>query len=402
MAPLTGISPGRAERKPPLAGKNLKGFMIRKVFASVLLVLVIVGVLAGTKVIQIRTLLAAAKSMGPPPESVSTVTVQEQQWQNTLSAIGSIAAVQGVNVTTEVPGTVVDIKFDPGAVVEKGALLLRLDTSAEEAQLRAAEAQVELAKVNAERERTLRSQQMVSQSELDTAEATLKQNQANADAIRAVIEKKTIRAPFAGRLGIRQVNLGQYLDVGKPIVSLQSLTPVYANFSLPQQELAKLSTGMRVRLTTDTYPGRQFEGKLTAYNPDLDQSTRSITLQATMENADQALRPGMFAQIEVLLPQEDKVLVVPITSVLSAPFGDSVFIVESKETTPGAKPALVVRQQFVRTGRTRGDFITIESGLKPGERIVSAGAFKLHNGSSVVENNSIVPPAEQNPHPADS
>lgn len=376
--------------------------MIRKIIFSLILVLAIVGVLAGTKVLQIRTLMAAAKSMTPPAESVSTVVVQEQQWQDTLTAIGSVTAVQGVNVTTEVAGTVTEIAFESGAVVAKGALLLRLDTSSEVAQLRALEAQVELARLNVERERTLRGQQMVSQSELDTAEATLKQNQANADAIRAAIEKKTIHAPFAGRLGIRLVNLGQYLDVGKPIVSLQSLTPVYANFSLPQQELARLATGMRVRVTTDTYPGRQFEGSLTALNPDLDQTTRSISLQATFDNADLALRPGMFAQVEVLMPHEDKVLVVPITAVLSAPFGDSVYVVESKESPTGGKAGLTVRQQFIRTGRTRGDFITVESGVKAGDRIVSSGVFKLRNGMAVVENNKVVPPSEQSPKPSDS
>src|SRR5579859_990306 len=266
--------------------------MIRKVFFSLILVLVIVGLLAGTKVLQIRTLLAAAKSMTPPAESVSTVVVQEQQWQDTLKAIGSVTAVQGVNVTTEVAGTVTEIAFESGAVVAKGALLLRLDTSSEVAQLRALEAQVELARLNVERERTLRGQQMVSQSELDNAEATLKQNQANADAIRAAIEKKTIHAPFAGRLGIRLVNLGQYLDVGKPIVSLQSLSPVYADFSLPQQELSRVSTRMRVRLSVDAFPDRRFEGKLTTINPDLDATTRSVGLQATIDNLDQTLRPG--------------------------------------------------------------------------------------------------------------
>ncbi len=234
-------------------------------------------------------------------------------------------------VTPEIPGIVREIAFESGAVVAKGDLLVRLDTSSEEAQLRALEAQEELARLNLARERTLRSQNMVSQSELETAEATLKQNQANADNIRATIEKKTIRAPFAGRLGIRLVNLGQYLDTGKPIVSLQSLTPVYADFSLPQQELARLKTGMAGALvTTDAFPGRAFEGTLTAINPDLDPSTRSVGLQATFENAEQLLRPGMFARVEVLLPEEQTVLAIPATSVLSAPYGDSVYVVESQ------------------------------------------------------------------------
>jgi membrane fusion protein (multidrug efflux system) len=243
---------------------------------------------------------------------------------------------------------------------------------------------------------------MVPQSELDTAEATLKQTQGMADATRATIEKKTIRAPFAGRLGIRLVNLGQYLDTGKPIVSLQSLAPIYVDFSLPQQELARLKTGMPVRVTTDAYPDRQFDGKLTAINPDLDSQTRSVGLQATFENADQLLRPGMFARVEVLLPNEQSVVAIPATSILSAPYGDSVYVIEPAPDKGNGKPGLVVRQKFIRTGRTRGDFVSVESGLKAGERIVSAGIFKLRNGMSVIENNELAPKNALAPNPSDS
>lgn len=376
--------------------------MKSKIAIAICVVLLVVGALAGIKMLQIRTLMAAGKSFAQPPETVSSVVVREEKWQSTFTAIGSIAAVQGVTVTPELAGTITEIGFEAGAVVNKGDLLVRLDTSSEAAQLRALEAQVELARVNLERERTLRSQQMVSQSDLDTAEATLKQNQANADAVKAAIDKKTIRAPFAGRLGIRLVNLGQYLDTGKPIVSLQSLAPVYVDFSLPQQELARLQIGMRVRLSTDAYPGRTFEGALTTISPDLDQPTRSVSLQATLENPERLLRPGMFAQVEVLLPEEKNEVVIPITAVLSAPFGDSVYVIEPKAAAAGGKEELEVRQQFVRTGRTRGDFIAVESGLKPGARIVSAGLFKLRNGMAVVENNNVAPKAEVAPRPSDS
>jgi membrane fusion protein, multidrug efflux system len=376
--------------------------MIRKIAIAVVLVLLVLGGLAGTKILQIRTLMAGAKAAAPPAESVSSAVAHEEKWQASLTAIGSITAEQGVAVTTDTPGIVREIAFHSGALVSKGDLLVRLDTSAEEAQLRALEAQVELARLNVDRERTLRGAGMNSQADLDTAESTLKQTRGSADAVRAVIEKKTIRAPFAGRLGIRTVNLGQYLDVGKPIVSLQSLSPVHADFSLPQQELARLKTGMKVRVTTDTYPGREFEGTLTAINPDLDQSTRSVTLQATFENADQLLRPGMFARAEVLLPEEQKVLVVPATSVLSAPYGDSVYVIESKPGKDAAKPELTVRQQFVRTGRARGDFLSVETGLKAGERVVASGVFKLRNGMSVIENNEMAPKISETPRPADS
>ena len=271
-----------------------------------------------------------------------------------------------------------------------------------EFQKKLLEAQVELAGINLGRVRTLREANMVSQADLDTAEATLKEDQSNANAIRATIEKKTIRAPFAGRLGIRQVNLGQYLDSGKPIVSLQSLAPIYATFSLPQQDLALLQTGMPVRVQVDAYPNRTFEGTLSAINPDLDASTRSVSVQATFANADQVLRPGMFAKIEVVLPELKDVLVIPATAILSAPYGDSVYVVESKAAGQGGKTSLTVRQQFIRVGRVRGDYLTVESGLKTGEKVVSAGAFKLRNGMAVIENNDIAPKASLAPRPADS
>lgn len=376
--------------------------MTRKISIAIFIVLLVAGALAGVKTLQFRKLIADGKSFAPPPESVSSVVVREDKWQGVLSAIGSIAAVQGVTITPEIAGIIREIAFESGAVVAKGDLLVRLDTSAEEAQLRALEAQEELARLNLERERSLRSQNMVSQAALDAAEATLKQTQGNADTIRATIQKKTIRAPFAGRLGIRLVNLGQYLDTGKPIVSLQSLTPVYADFSLPQQELARLKNGMSVRVTTDAYPERQFEGRLTAINPDLDPQTRSVGLQATLTNSEQLLRPGMFARVEVLLPEEQPVLVIPATAVLSATYGDSVYVIESTPDQKHDKEGLVVRQQFIRTGRARGDFVSVESGLKAGERVVSAGIFKLRNGMAVTENNELVPKADLAPRPADS
>ncbi len=376
--------------------------MKAKIALAVLVVLVVIGGLAGVKALQIRKMVAAMQAMPLPAETVSATTVHEEKWQGKLTAIGTIAAVQGVNVTAEIPGLVREITFDSGAVVKAGEVLVRLDTSSEEAQLRAMEAQLELARLNVERERKLRSENMVSQAELDTAEATVKQCQANADAIRTTIDKKTIRAPFAGRLGIRQINLGQYLEAGRAVVSLQSLTPVYVDFSLPQQDLAVLRTGMRVRLGLDAYPDRAFEGALSAINPDVDQSTRAVGLQATFDNADQLLRPGMFARVSVLLPEETNVLVIPITAVLSAPYGDSVYVIEPDTTNPKNKSGLKVRQQIVRTGEERGDFVAVEAGVKAGERIVSAGVFKLRNDMPVVENNQVSPKASEAPRPADS
>jgi membrane fusion protein (multidrug efflux system) len=264
------------------------------------------------------------------------------------------------------------------------------------------EAQVELALTNLARFKVLRAEKTVSQAELDQAEATLKQTQANADATRAVIAKKTIRAPFAGTLGIRQVNPGQYLEAGKLIVSLQSLAPVYGDFSLPQQELSRIKTGLTVRATADAYPGRSFSGTLTAINPDLDTATRSLRVQATFANAEQLLRPGMFARMEIVFAEERDVLTIPATAILSAPYGDSVYLIEEKSSTNNAPVELVVRQQFIRVGNSRGDYVSVISGLKAGEKVATSGIFKLRNDARVVENNQISPPSSKKPNPSDS
>ena len=376
--------------------------MIRKLVLAVVIVLLIGGGLAGIKALQIKALMKAGAAFAPPPESVASAIVREEKWQKSLTAIGSVVAIQGVTITPELAGTVREIAFESGATVAQGDLLVRFDTSTEQAQLRAIEAQLELARINLTREKKLREQNMVPQSELDAAEATMKQQQADADAIQAVIEKKTIHAPFAGQLGIRQVNMGQYLDAGKPIVWLQTVNPVYADFSLPQQDLSQLSNGMPVRLQIDAYPGRTFQGTLSALSPGLDQATRSVSLRATFDNPNQLLRPGMFARAEVMLPEQNDVLVVPAASVLRAPSGDSVFVIEQPTGTSGAKTPEKVRQQLVRLGMERGDFVSVESGLKPGERIVSAGQFKLRTGMVVIENNDVAPKTAEAPHPSDS
>jgi membrane fusion protein (multidrug efflux system) len=376
--------------------------MKKKILFAVVLVLLIIGVLAGIKVMQIRTLMAAGKTFVPPPETISSAIATEEKWQDTLSAVGSITAAQGVDVSTEISGIVREIAFESGSVVTNGALLIKLDTSSEEAQLRAVEAQAELARVNAERSRELSDAKTISQAEFDAAQATLKETRANADNIKATIAKKTIRAPFAGRVGIRLVNLGQFLDMGKPVASLQSLEPMHADFSLPQQSFSKLAEGMAIHLFTDAYPGKRFEGNLTAINPAFDETTRSVRLQATFDNQEKLLRAGMFARVEVLLPSEQNVLAIPATSILSAPFGDSVYVIESKPADTNGPAGLVARQQFIKTGRSLGDFISVESGLKPGEKVASSGLFKLRNGISVVGNNELAPQPKLAPKPSDS
>jgi membrane fusion protein (multidrug efflux system) len=373
-----------------------------KIVIAIVAVLVIVGALAGTKALQIKKLTSMPWTQ--PPETIASAVAHSEKWQDSFSAVGSISAVQGVTLTPEIAGTISQIAFESGAVVKKGDLIVKFDTRTEEAQLKAANAQLEWAKVSAERARKLRTDSTVSQSELDQAEASFQQAKANADAIQALIDKKTIRSPFAGKLGIRQINLGEYVDAGKPIVSLQSLTPVYADFSLPQQDLSQLKTGMVVRISMDAYTNKQFEGILTALNPNLDETTRSVRLQATLDNPDQLLRPGMFARVEVLLPNTQDVLVIPATAILSAPYGDSVYLVEQSTNAPVGTngPGLIAKQQFVRVGRARGDFVSVESGLKDGDHVVSAGLFKLRNQAPVLENNEISPKPNEKPKPSDS
>jgi membrane fusion protein, multidrug efflux system len=376
---------------------------VRYIFGGLGVVLLVLMILAGIKVAQIHKMMSGSWAM--PPETISSAIAQSEQWQDTLSAVGSINAAQGVIVAPEVPGTVSEIDFESGATARKGELLVKLDTSSEDAQLRAAQAQVDWAKVSADRLEKLRADNTVSQSELDQAQAALKQAKANADTIQSTIDKKTIRAPFDGKLGIRLVNLGEQLPVGKGIVSLQSLSPVFIDFSLPQQDLAQLTPGLKVRVTTDTYLDKSFEGELTAVNPDLDPVTRSVRVRAQLQNADHLLRPGMFARAEILLPQTKPVLAVPATAILSAPFGDSVFVIVTAAQagiTNMASTNLVAQQKFVRTGRTHGDFISIESGLESGDRIATAGIFKLRNGVAVQENNEDSPKPSMSPTPPNS
>jgi membrane fusion protein, multidrug efflux system len=372
----------------------------RKTILFIIALAVVFLLLAGIKALQIHTLITIDHAL--PPEAVTTAEVREELWEPTIEAVGSLTAVQGVTVSAEIPGKVVKISFEAGAVAKAGDLLVQLDTSVEEAQLRSAEASVALARLNFERARTLRANNTNSQSDLDAADAQAKQAVAQADNIRATIAKKTLRAPFDGRLGMRLVNLGQTLKEGEAIVSLQALDPIYANFLLPQQRLTQLAVNQPVRLTTDALNGDVIGGEITAINPEVDSATRNIRVQATFTNANERLRPGMFASITVVLPAKEKILAIPGTSVLHGPGGDTVFVVEDGKNEKTGKMEKLVRQQPVRTGEKRGDFVAITSGLKAGETVVSSGVFKLHKDSAVLINNSLAPDAQIAPKPDDT
>ena len=352
-----------------------------------------------TKTLQIVKMTSAGQQ-GMPPTIVTSAEVKQENWPPLLSAVGSVSAVQGATISSELPGTVAEVGFESGAVVKKGDLLVRFDTSAEEAQLRSADADTELAKADLERARDLAARKVISKAELDSAESKFKQKSAMTENMRAIIAKKTMQAPFDGVAGIRMVNVGQMVKAGDQIVPLQSLDPVYVDFALPQQRLADLSNGLEVNMHTDAFPGRVFHGTLTAINSAVDVATRNVTLQGTFPNSDHKLRPGMFAKVDVILPRKEPVLAIPATAISYAPYGDSVFVIEKKKDEKTGKESQVIRQQFIRTGETRGDFVTVTQGLKPGETVVSSGVFKLRNGMPVVINNELAPKPEISPTPA--
>ncbi len=349
---------------------------------------VAVAALATAKAIQIRAAMAAMSKMAPPPTAVTTAIAKRERWQPALSAIGSLKAVNGVTVSTDLAGIVSEIAFQSGTPVKKGDLLVKLDTKQEEAQLRSAEARRDLAKVNLDRQRELVKDGAVAQSEYDSAETEYRRAVAAVDEARALIARKTIVAPFDGLLGIRQVDLGQYLNVGAPVVPLQSVHPIHVEFALPQQNLDQIAVGQKLRLKAAGLGGEQFEGEITAIDSRLDEATRNIAIQGTIKNEDGKLRPGMFVNVEVLLPEKE-VISIPASSISYAPYGNSVFVVKNGR----------VQQQFVTLGQTRGDQVAVLSGLHEGDEVVSSGAFKLRSGLPVQVNNNVQPGNEANPNP---
>jgi membrane fusion protein (multidrug efflux system) len=372
----------------------------RQWLTAVLGLLVVVGALVGVKAGQIGLMIASGKTFSPPPESVTSALVRADEWQPSHPATGSVVAVHGVTLGAELPGTVREIDFDSGMSVKRGAVLVRLDTSTEEAQLVAARADATLARLALERARSLRQEDVNTPADLEAAEARALQSGAAVVGLEAAIAKKTIRAPFDGRVAIRQIEVGQVVTPGTPVASLQSVDPTFVDFWLPQQALATLRVGQQVRLRSDTYPGASWDGRLTTINPEIDQATRNVRLRATFGNADGRLRPGMYANVEVLSADRQPVLLVPATAAIYAPYGDSVFVLESSAEA-GKPPATVARQRFVRLGERRGDLVAVVSGLKAGETVVSSGAFKLRNGVTVAVHDDQAPDAQLDPRPVD-
>ena len=376
--------------------------MTKRIIFTILGVLVLIGILGGIKGLQINRMIAIGSQSSPPPETVTTAVVQTESWEALVTSVGSLEAVQGVMLTAELPGKVMRIAFQPGTKVKAGDLLLQQDISSEQAQLRAAEAAVALTKLELERSSKLLGKKAVAQAKYDSDDALHKQALAQIEGIRATIRKKTIRAPFAGSLGIRLVNLGQVINEGEPIVSLQTLDPIFVNFSLPQQQLAQVKPDLKVRVSTDALAGQVIEGEITAISPDVDVATRSIRVQATVANSQERLRPGMFVNVAVVLPAREEVLAIPTTAVLYAPYGDMVFVVHEKQNEKDVQPVNVIRQKIVQLGEKRGDFVAIVSGLDNGETVVSTGVFKLRNEQAVVVDNTLAPAFKLTPKPEDS
>ena len=393
---LLSRNPVSSAPTTPPARKRSRG----AIFKAVLGIIVVFAVVVGIKALQIVKMTHMA--MTPPPTTVSSTVVKEEEWAPTLSSVGSVAAVQGAVVSTELGGVVAEVRFQNGGVAKKDDVLVRLDTSSEEAQLKTAQADVDLARNDLARAHDLAARKVISRAELDAAESKFKQKQGTVDNMRAMMTKKELRAPFDGQLGIRQVNVGQMINAGQQVVSLQALDPVFVDFALPQQYLGHLSQGLEVKVKTDAAPGREFVGKLTAINSAVDPVTRNVALQATLENHEGALHPGLFAKVEVVLPEKNKTLVIPGSAGSYAPFGDSVYVIEKKQDEKTKSDTQVLRQAFVRVGEARGDFVSITQGVKAGDTIVGTGVFKLRNGIPVVINNDLAPKPQENPKPPDT
>lgn len=371
----------------------------KQVLIALAALLAVLLVLGGIKGAQIGAMIEAGESYQPPPEAVTTAPVVSARWGSSITAIGSVQPVMGVMLTAEIPGTVRQIRFESGQEVREGDLLLRIDTSTERAELTAAKADATLAEAELGRTRNLLARDARSQADLDVAVAKAARARAAVRNVSSVISKKTIRAPFSGRLGIRKVDVGEFLQPGTQIVALDRADPAYVDFRVPQQDLAKIEVGQEVTITADTFGDRAWTGKVDSIDARIDPNTRNVLIRAIVENPDGRLRPGMFVDVEVMLRGQRDVLLIPETALLYAPYGDSVFLVRGSESEAEGQAELTAEQVFVRVGERRGDLRAIDSGLEAGQTVVSTGAFKLQNGMAVVVNNALAPEVSENPTP---
>jgi len=376
--------------------------MLKKILIAGIAVTLLVGALVFVKLGQFATMGEAASKMAFPPETVTASTASDDQWEQFIPATASVSPVQGVLVSAEAGGRVTKIKFDSDDSVIEGQVLVQLDTSSENAQLASNKASAAQARADLKRVRSLIAKNLVSEDAVDRATTQVKETEAQVEVIKASLDKKTIRAAFAGRLGIRQVNQGQILSIGDPIVALQMLNRVYVDFSVPQQKMLQIARDMKVRVKSDATPDDVFNGEITAVNLEVDSLTRNVQVRAVVENPDEKLRTGMFVNVELILPDTLNVLPIPATAVLYAPFGNSVFVIDEKKNAETGETQKVLRQQFVILGQARGDYVDVTDGLKNGETVVTSGVFKLRSGLQVVIDNTLAPKASLEPNPKDS
>lgn len=375
--------------------------MAKRMSLMLAVVAVVLSTLGFVKFRQIHSAVQASASFQPPPEAVTSTIARQEQWPATMAVIGTMEAVHGVVVSADLPGTVDRINFESGETVHAGDVLVELDTRQERAQLAAIEAQRDLARINYTRMQQLANEGVISRVEYDQATAQQKQTEANVEEIRATIQRKTIRAPFSGVLGIRKVNLGQYLAAGNPIVSLQSLNPIYVDFGVPQQEAGKVRVGGALHLTSEEVGGQIFTARVTALDSVVNQATRNIQVQATLSNPNGKLKPGMFVQVELGVGASRQAVTLPASAISYAPYGDSVFVITDLKD-PKGQSYRGVRQQFVKIVASRGDQVAILSGVNPGDEVVTSGVFKLRNGAAVRVNNKVQPENNPAPKPQDS
>ncbi len=374
--------------------------MKKRMVIMLAIVSIVFGGIFGVKAVKAR-MSQKYMSFKQPPAAITALKVTQQPWQPQIKAVGSLRAYRGVDVTSEIAGLVREIRFKSGQQVKEGMVLVRLNADADIAQLRAFQASADLASTTLARDKKQFAVQAVSQAALDAEEADLRSKTAGVAQQRALVYKKTIRAPFSGRLGISTVNLGQYLNPGEKIVTLQQLDPLYVDFYLPQQELSRVARGQAVTITTDSFTGRSFKGKITTINPKVDQDTRNFQAEALIANSDHVLLPGMYAVVDVRAGAVQRYLTVPQTAVTYNPYGNTVFIVKEQGAGPEGKAQLTAQQVFVTVGPTRGDQVALLTGVQDGDTVVTSGQLKLKNGSPVVINDKVPPANEEKPEPED-
>jgi membrane fusion protein (multidrug efflux system) len=375
--------------------------MIKRMVIMLAGVGVLFGLVFGFQVFKAKMIEKAMAALRSPPQTVSTTTAAEQDWQSQLEAVGSLRAVKGADLSLEVSGIVDAISFESGDDVQAGAVLVRLRSSDDLAKLQSLQASAELALINYNRDVKQLAVKAVAQATVDTDEANLKSFRAQVAEQQAIVDKKTLKAPFAGHLGLRQVDLGQYLNAGATVVTLQALDPIYIDFFLPQQALDQISVGQPVTARIDTYPNQTFMGKISAVNPKVDTNTRNVQVRATMTNPEHRLLPGMYATVDIAVGVPRHYVTLPQTAITFSSYGDTVYVVEKQADGNGQPQQLTAHQTFITTGPTRGDQIAVLKGVNPGDTVVTAGQVKLRNGAPVVVNNSVQPSSNPSPKPVD-